>query len=74
VEEKDNIVGLVVVRRDGIKSPSMRDVAVASHLRKQERSGLFPFLILVINIDSNQSSWIFGMSFSCFGISTDSPR
>mmetsp|Transcript_36022 Transcript_36022/g.34090 ORF Transcript_36022/g.34090 Transcript_36022/m.34090 type:complete len:249 (-) Transcript_36022:320-1066(-) len=74
VEQKDNIVGLVVFRRDGIKSPSMRDMAVASYLRKQAQSALFPFLILIINIDSNQCSWIFGMSFSCFGINIDSPR
>lgn len=70
---RDDIVGLLVIRRDGVKNPSMRDLAVASHLSQGELSTMFPFLILLINIGSDQSSWVFGMNFTCYGLFGHTP-
>ena len=74
VVDRDDVVGLLLIRRDGVKTPSLRDVAVARHLCGKEKSKIFPFLILLINIDSDQCSWVYGMHYSCFGVLSDCTR
>jgi hypothetical protein len=71
VANRDDVVGLLLIRRDGVKTPSLRDVSVARHLCSKEKSKIFPFLILLINIDSDQCSWVYGMHYSCFGVLSD---
>ena len=71
--DRDDIVGLLVVRRDGMKNPSIRDLAVASYLSRREVSAMYPFLVLIISICSDQSSWVFGMNFVCYGLFAHSP-
>ena len=74
VNQRDDVVGLLVIRRDGVKSPSMRDVFVARHLCEFESSKIFPFLVLLINIDFDQRAWVYNMHYSCFGVLRDCPK
>ena len=71
---RDDLVGLLVIRRDGVKSVSLRDVYVARQLCELESSKIFPFLVLLINIDCDQRSWVYGMHYSCFGVLRDCPK
>ena len=83
VEKKDKIVGIVSLRKDGGKRiPSFRDVMVAKYLLKHvTRTRLrhddndigrqIPMLILIVDVDPNQKSWIFGMNFICYGVTID---
>lgn len=71
--DRDDVIGLFIIRRDGIKNPSMRDVAVANYMGNDDKSEIFPFIILQINIASEQHSWVYGMSFACTGLFKDSP-
>jgi hypothetical protein len=57
-----------------VKSPSLRDVFVARHLCDLESSKIYPFLVLLINIDCGQRSWVYGMHYSCFGVLRDCPK
>ena len=74
VVDRGDVVGIFVIRRDGIKSPSLRDIMIARHLEATQDSVMIPFLILLINIDSNQCSWVYEMHYSCFGVQRDSPK
>lgn len=74
VVDRGDVVGIFVIRRDGVKSPSLRDIMIARHLEATQDSALIPFLILLINIDSNQCSWVYEMHYSCFGVQRDSPK
>lgn len=71
-----DIVGLISLRNNSTqKVPSMRDVMVARHFLKQvSSSNRTPVLILIINVDLGQSSWIFGMNFTCYGLSVERPQ
>lgn len=75
--DRGDIVGLLVIRHDGHSIPSFRDVAAARSFLKamdKDNSDTFPFLILVISVDSvtdknsSKPSWVYGMNFNCFGI------
>ena len=74
VNDRDDVVGLLVIRRDGVKSPSLRDVFAARHLCDSESSKIYPFLVLLINNDCGQRSWVYGMHYSCFGVLRDCPK
>jgi hypothetical protein len=76
INSRRDIVGIVVIRKDGIKYPSARDVLVAKELHKsyiiddrsEEGQGQFPFLIFLVSVPSDQTGWVFSTEFLCFGI------
>jgi hypothetical protein len=79
--DRGDVVGLLVIRRDGNTVPSIRDIGTTRHYLSEmnkECSDTFPFLILIISLDRNSNdskrpSWIYGMNFTCFGVYRDSP-
>jgi hypothetical protein len=74
VSRKD-VVGISIIRKDGLRSPSMRDLAVAQHCAKRwGADGKFPFLLLVLSVPCDQAGWVFGMDFACYGVTADPAR
>lgn len=58
----ENVVGLLLVRKDGLYCPSFRDVAFAVNLCKELKNPEH-FFILIIGVPSGQSSWIHGLQY-----------
>ena len=83
MEKKDKIVGIVSLRKDGGKRiPSFRDVMVAKYLLNhvtrtrvshgdEDIGQQIPLLILIVDVDPHQKSWIFGMNFTCYGVTLE---